>query len=72
MAPSRGDVLLGRVIDADAKHPQDADGRPCVRPDQRTKQAGRPEQRECASKLGSRLLGRELNGLDRHATAADG
>jgi hypothetical protein len=48
VASGLGVVLLDRVIDADPQLPQDADGWPKVRPDQRTNDARSPERLECA------------------------
>lgn len=44
VAPCLGDVLLRRVIDADAVPPQEGDGWPPARSEQRPQQARAPER----------------------------
>src|SRR6266566_1584897 len=70
VASSLGGVILERVIDADPQTPQDANGWPKVSPEQRTEDARPPETLKCAPQYSSRFLGRELDGLDRYATAS--
>ena len=68
VAPRLGDVLLECVVDADPILPEEGDGWPPARSEQRTKQARAPVRLERASQDGSRLLGREFDGLNRYAT----
>jgi hypothetical protein len=72
VAPSLGNVLLQRVIDADPVPPENADGWPKAGPEQRTKKARAPVRLERVAKDGSRLVGRELDGPHRYATVAIG
>src|SRR4029077_6838942 len=63
MTPSLGEILLGRVIDADAIAAENADGGPEPRPHHRAQQARAPVRLERAPEDGRRLVGRELDGL---------
>jgi hypothetical protein len=68
VAPSLGDVLLECVVDADPVPAEEGDGWPEARSEQRAKQERASERLERASKDGSRLLGREFDGLNRNAS----
>src|SRR5215467_5084406 len=74
MAPCVRDVLLERVVDTDAQAQENADGWPETWPQDETeddsKEARSPARLERAFQDRSRLAGRELDGLDRYATAA--
>jgi len=53
MATSLRDVLLERVVDADPELPEDADGGPPARPEERPKQRRAPVRLENTPKDGS-------------------
>jgi hypothetical protein len=72
MTPSLSEILLGCVIDADPITAEDADWWPEPRSQQRAQQARAPVRLERAPEDGCRLVGRELNGLHRHATVVFG
>jgi hypothetical protein len=66
-----GHVLLERVIDAEPPRPLDCDRWPRIWPEKWANEAPAPDRRGRAPKDGSRLLGRELDGLNRYATGRD-
>ena len=74
MAPRVRDVLLERVIDAEVQAHENADGWPETWPEDETeddtKEARSPVRLERAFQDHPRLVGCELHGLDRYATAA--
>jgi hypothetical protein len=74
MAPGVRHVLLESVIDADAQAREDADGWPETWPEDdsedHAKEARSPVRLERAFEDRTRLVGRELDGLDRYPAAA--